>query len=526
MTDVPPAPPSLPDEMVRELAAVVGDDSLHIERTAIDEFKDAYWIPGDETYAAAAVVQPSSTEQVRAIMRLANRYGIPVWPHSQGRNLGHGGASPRVRGSIQLGFQKMNRILEINEELAYAVVEPGVTWFDLHEAVRAGGHRLLTPCPDLGWGSIIGNSMDAGHTYQHYGADYMLPTGFEVVLPDGDLLRTGAGALPDGKAWHVYKRSLGPSLDRLFVQSNLGIVTRMGVWLKRLPEAYAPVMLSIGEDADLEAAVDTIRELRLAGYLEGAPALFSTLRASHMLRDLPVPADHQLTPAEIREAGERAGVGAWAARAAVWGDLETVRIRMKHIKAAWAKIPSGRVEARRVYAPDEYDEIVLSADQIMIGIPTLKAIQTTPDHIAHVDVAPVVPLHGPRVREMVEKARSLVLGTGANFGATVVVTGERSCVVIIGIRYDRTDEADARGAFVLARRLVAAAGELGYGESRPHLECMDLAAGQYSFNGHAYQRFVERIKDAVDPNGILAPGRHGIWPAGRRVPHDQRGTTR
>ncbi|MGI5460947.1 FAD-binding oxidoreductase [Streptomyces sp. CA-249302] len=516
MTDVSLAPPSLPDEMVRELTAVVGADSVHIERRRVDEFKDAYWIPGDETYAASAVVQPATTDQVREIVHLAGRHGVPVWPHSQGRNLGHGGASPRVRGSIQIGFQKMNRVLEINEELAYAVVEPGVTWFDLYEAVQASGHRLMTPCPDLGWGSIIGNSMDAGHTYQQYGADYMLPTGFEVVLPDGDLLRTGAGAMPGGQAWHVYKRSLGPSLDRLFVQSNLGIVTRMGVWLKRLPEAYAPLMLSVGEDDDLEAAVDTIRELRLAGHLEGAPALFSTLRASHMLRDLPVAAPHLLDDAELREIGERTGVGAWAARAAVWGDQEVVQAKVRRIRRAWARIPSGRVESPRLYGPDEYGELTCSADQIMIGIPTLKAIESTPDHVAHIDVAPVLPLRGSEVRTMVERGRALMREAGANFGATLVVTGERSCVVILGIRYDRTDPAGARAAFGLARRLVAEAGALGYGESRPHLECMDLAADQYSFNDHAYRRFVEKIKDAVDPTGILAPGRHGIWPASYR----------
>jgi 4-cresol dehydrogenase (hydroxylating) len=45
---------------------------------------------------------------------------------------------------------------------------------------------------------------------------------------------------------------------------------------------------------------------------------------------------------------------------------------------------------------------------------------------------------------------------------------------------------------------------------------MDLAADQYSFNDHAYRRFTETIKDALDPNGILMPGRHGIWPKGMR----------
>jgi 4-cresol dehydrogenase (hydroxylating) len=56
----------------------------------------------------------------------------------------------------------------------------------------------------------------------------------------------------------------------------------------------------------------------------------------------------------------------------------------------------------------------------------------------------------------------------------------------------------------------------GYGEYRAHLDFMDVAAEQYSFGDHAYLRFVERIKDAVDPNGILSPGKQGIWPRALR----------
>ena len=58
--------------------------------------------------------------------------------------------------------------------------------------------------------------------------------GMEVVLANGEVMRTGMGAMPGNKSWHVYKRGLGPTPDQLFMQSNFGIVTKMGVWL--MPE--------------------------------------------------------------------------------------------------------------------------------------------------------------------------------------------------------------------------------------------------------------------------------------------------
>ena len=89
----------------------------------------------------------------------------------------------------------------------------------------------MVSVPDLGWGSVVGNALENGATYLPTGSDMAAACGMEVVLPSGELLRTGMGAMPGNRAWHVYKRSLGPSLDTLFMQSNFGIVTKMGVWL-------------------------------------------------------------------------------------------------------------------------------------------------------------------------------------------------------------------------------------------------------------------------------------------------------
>lgn len=144
----------LPEEAVRRLTEVVGADAVLLTDAERDTYRDPYWFQGDRTYDSSAVVFPTSTDQVREVVRIANAYRIPVWTSSQGRNNGYGGPSPRVRGSLLISFRRMNRVLEINRELAYAVVEPGVRWFDLYDALEASGNGdLWCSIPDLGWGA-------------------------------------------------------------------------------------------------------------------------------------------------------------------------------------------------------------------------------------------------------------------------------------------------------------------------------------------------------------------------------------
>ncbi|MGW1783973.1 FAD-binding oxidoreductase [Streptomyces sp. NPDC002143] len=503
----------LPEKMVARLVAVLGEAFVLTKFDDVAEYRDPFWIPEDDTYAGAAVVMPGSTQEVREVVRIADEFGVPLWTHSQGRNNGYGGASPRVAGSLQVSLRRMDRVLEINEELAYAVVEPGVTWFDLHEALRAGGHRLMVSVPDLGWGSVIGNSMDNGITYLPNGADHMAPTGLEVVLPDGDLLRTGMGAVPGNKAWHLYKRMLGPSLDALFTQSNFGIVTRMGVWLQRTPEAYQTLLLGLERDSDLEAGIDTLRDLLLDGTLRGVPCLYPAPRNGALLLDLPVPQPRVWTEQALEEYGRETGLGRWAVRVGLWEDQEIRAFKAAKIKRLWERIPGASVHEGRVYSPDEHDRITGQTEKIHAGVPTLQLNEITPANLGHVGFSPIVALKGSEIRYVVEQMRSRLTEHGILFSGGIFCVSARAAAVVLGIQFDRTDPDSVRNAFKVAHQLVGEIGALGYGEYRAHLDFMDLAADQYSFNDHAYRRFVEKLKDAIDPRGIISPGRHGIWPS-------------
>jgi 4-cresol dehydrogenase (hydroxylating) len=84
-------------------------------------------------------------------MRIANEHRIPIYPVSTGRNLGYGGAAPVLSGSLVLDLKRMNRIIEVNEDLAYAIVEPGVSYFDLYRHLQDHKIKLWIDFPGPGW---------------------------------------------------------------------------------------------------------------------------------------------------------------------------------------------------------------------------------------------------------------------------------------------------------------------------------------------------------------------------------------
>jgi 4-cresol dehydrogenase (hydroxylating) len=200
-------------------------------------------------------------------------------------------------------------------------------------------------------------------------------------------------------------------------------------------------------------------------------------------------------------------------RAAIWGTEEMAQTRLAGVRAAWDRIPGSRVLAPNVHAPGDYPRLTQAPEKIQAGIPTLQLIEQTPPNLGHVGFSPIVPLVGTEVRRVVEHVRGRLADAGINYSGGIFAINERSCLAVTGIQFDVNDAERVETVFALTRRMVAELGAMGYGEYRAHLDFMDLASDQYSFNDHAYRRFVTKIKDAVDPNGVLSPGRHGIWPS-------------
>jgi 4-cresol dehydrogenase (hydroxylating) flavoprotein subunit len=198
-----------------------------------------------------------------------------------------------------------------------------------------------------------------------------------------------------------------------------------------------------------------------------------------------------------------------------------VDLKLAKIRKAFSAIPGAEVTAGRRFLRGEFDQITQSSDKIQFGIPDLEVNNITGWYNqaegGHIGFSPVVPLKAENIREVRTMLRThLEQEAGLDFLVGLLTINERSVIMVTMVLFDTTDEEMTRRAYDAARGLVQEAGRRGYGEYRAHLSFMDLAQDQYAFGDHAYRRFCETIKDAVDPNGILAPGRHGIWPARMR----------
>jgi len=260
---------TLADELRRLLGNdVVADDVETLEAHS-----------GDKWFAAEApevVVFAQSTEQVSALLRFASRAKIPVT--ARGAGYGYVGGCVPIRKGIALSLMPMNQIKEIHFADAVAIVEPGVITADLKTAVRA--RKLFYP-PDpasmkdcsIG-GNIATNA--GGPRCLKYGVTRNYVIGLEVVLANGDILRTGG---------RVHKNKTGFNLIGLFVGSEgmLGVVTEITLRLLPLPPARATLSTAF---ATMPQAAEAVQEIFAGGFLPASLEIADSFTLEAARRDL------------------------------------------------------------------------------------------------------------------------------------------------------------------------------------------------------------------------------------------------
>ena len=517
-------------QALREFEAAVGKEWTFTSESDLDLYRDAYsplWGEPSELRASAAVA-PDRVEQVQEIVRIANRYRIAVHPISTGKNLGYGGSAPTVKGAVVIDLKRMNRVLEVDDRRHFAMVEPGVSYYDLYNHIVEKKLRVWIDAPEPGCGSVIGNALERGigWTVGPYRDHFRSHCGMEVVLANGEVIRTGMGAMPNAQTWGQFPYGFGPYVDGLFSQGNFGIVTKMGFWLLPEPETYFTGRVHVPRRRDLIELVDVVTELEHSDMI-GVP-LYDSRLMTH-----PDPALHALTarsggPTDdaLDNYAKTQGIPAWECTLAFYGPEETVRANWAYAQRRLrAAVPAAQFQEGALYrfpmTPEQRAKIPF---RVAVGAPNLDGFSRggartkynpTPSD-GHLFFAPIYPKTGEAA---LEAARFAVeaYGPAAPAGMNPWFSAPqawiyRSFLQVIAFSVSRTDvemNRRSREGFLNALKLGAAR---GYGDYRTSPVFTDVVSNVYSFGDHALRRFGETLKDAADPNGILSPGRGGIWP--------------
>lgn len=493
---------------VKAMRGVVGEAWVVADADAVVPWTKTYIPDPQRHHVPVGAVAPASVEEVQAIVRIANQYRQPLWPISTGKNMGYGMAAPATPGQMVLDLKRMNRILEIDADLGTALLEPGVTYQQLKDYLEDNKIPLWIDVPTVGpIASPVGNTLDRGVGYTPYGEHFLFQCGMEVVLPDGEVLRTGMGSIKGSTAWQAFKWGYGPYVDGLFTQSNFGIVTKLGLWLMPRPPVYKPFMIRHGEMGDVARIVEAMRPLRVSNLIANCNLMMSAAYQLAMFkrRSEIVPDGMPLDDASVKRAATANGLGMWNTYFALYGTEEIVAA-IEPIVRGTLTASGGEVLTATEMGDNPWFHHHATLMQGGLNLDEIGLLRWRGAGGGLAWFAPVAAARGSETEAQTALARQVLDQHGFDYTAAYAI-GWRDLHHIIALLFDKSDVEEEQRADVCYRELVTRFGEKGWASYRTGVNSMELVASQY---GRVNRAFNATLKKAIDPNGIIAPGKSGI----------------
>ena len=467
---------------------------------------------------------PHSIEEVQAIVRTAQKEKLPLYPISTGNNWGYGSSMPVTDNNVVVDLKALNQIVAFDDELGIATIQPGVTQEDLHSYLEKNNLPFITPVTGAGPRcSILANILERGYGITPIADHFSALTSLNVVLPDGSLYRSALEEMGGTLIDKAYRYGIGPYVNGIFTQSNFGIVVQASIILARKPAHSEIIYFTLKKSTNLDEIVPDISKiLSSLGLILGGINLMNQERVDSMSLDTDVK--------------KKSSTAAWTGIGVLYGEKGIVdaakpylrKHLRKHvkqlyfIKISWfrriypllAKLPLPKSILNKL-------ETLMRSMDLFLGIPSTVALPLAykksgklPKQLVNADVArdgcgliwftPLIPMKS----EIISKYITLVRRECVKFGVEPLITlstlNERCFDSSVPLLFNRSD-ADA------TERTKACYDALWSECAKIHIFPYRLPTDEMhrvTDEDTSFWLLIRKIKKAIDPQGIISPGRY------------------
>lgn len=505
-----------------------------------------------------AVVKPASINDVASLVTLANDcsgqtdFDFCIYPISTGLNWGYGTGQPPISGRrvVILNLSSLTAI-SFEQELGLVTIEPGVTQKILSDYLIKLGDEFMVPVTGAGPDcSLLGNALERGYGITPFTDHFGAVTAVEGIWGNGERYLSAVKELDNSDEKFVdktFKWGVGPYLEGLFSQSNLGIVTQMTIRLARKPAQFTSFIIQIPNDDDFEPVVPLIRQvLREYEGIVGSINLMDRRRVLSMFADNPNPGQHKVMSAQdIDRLSKAHQVPSWTIMGSIYGSQGVARAARKEIEAIFSQVPCKQVFSDSLAIKvakgvlSNCPQILINyftslervqgqitsfelGKQIMLGKPNKMALRLAywrhkeassfdplalspgKDGCGLLWYAPLIPMKPEKMRDYVNFIRE----TCPQFNIEPLITFtnlKHDCVdSTVPIVFDLSSLAAVEDGHNCLQQLVSEGLKMGFVPYRLNIEQQrQLLKVESSF-----WNITNKIKSVLDPNQVISPGRY------------------
>ncbi|MBO3460588.1 FAD-binding oxidoreductase [Aetokthonos hydrillicola Thurmond2011] len=452
-----------------------------------------------------AVLKPESKSDVEAIIAIANKFEVPIYVVSTGKNWGIGSKIPVQNGSALLILSEMKKIIEVNEKLRYAIIEPGVTQKQLSDYLLRNTNLMLPVTGSAENTSVVGNVLDRGSVFFNH--RYDLLTGLEVFLGNGKVLKTGFWHYFDSnktkKPIFFHPPGVGPDLNGIFTQSNLGIVTAMVIRLE--PRIPSTIVYAEFKEDNFVAFIDTFIKLKENKLIHNWLMITNK-------NDPRTTVDNKFNY-----------TGDWSAIFNFFGTEEIRILCKKEVEKQIYKLCYHLLFLNSLIEDNSSHRYYQVLQMLYNGIPSNYSIKTmgemnnfnlkSSDYeidfckkiYGFIAVVPAIPFEAMVIKEVID----LVNKVSQEFQVTpfhnFVSIGEMAIEGLFRVYFDREKEEEITKAHQWAEQLSKELEEIGIYPYRMSIKEMNHFSNRQE---DPYWETIAAIKKQVDPNNIISPGKY------------------